>query len=177
MGRYTKGVGYMNIIELEINEIIPYKDNPRVNKDAVNVVKNSLSKFGWQQPLVLDKNKEIVVGHTRYYAAHELGMKKIPCLIAEDLSEEKIKAYRIMDNKSSEYASWNYGLLTKEMQDILDSGGLDLTFTGFSDREIENMIEDIQVDIQDEKDVARMDELNLITCPSCGHKFSEFSAK
>ena len=167
----------MNIVELQIDEIVPYKDNPRVNKDAINVVKNSLSKFGWQQPLVLDKDKEIVVGHTRYYAAHELGMKKIPCLIATDLDAEKIKAYRIMDNKSSEYASWNYGLLTKEMQDILELGGLDLTYTGFSDREIENMIDDIDVEIQADDEVARMDELNLITCPSCGHKFSEFSAK
>ena len=167
----------MNIVELEIDEIKPYKDNPRVNKDAITVVKNSLSKFGWQQPLVLDKNNEIVVGHTRYYAAIELSMKKIPCLIADDLNDEKIKAYRIMDNKSSEYASWNYGLLTKEMQDILELGGLDLTFTGFSDREIENMIDDIDVEIQADDEVARMDELNLITCPSCGHKFSEFSAK
>lgn len=167
----------MNIIELEIDEIKPYKDNPRVNKDAITVVKNSLSKFGWQQPLVLDKNNEIVVGHTRYYAAIELGMKKIPCLIADDLNDEKIKAYRIMDNKSSEYASWNYGLLTKEMQDILESGGLDLTFTGFSNNEIDNMIDDINVELEDESSVARMDELNLITCPDCGHKFSEFSAK
>ena len=167
----------MNIIELEIDEIKPYKDNPRVNKDAITVVKNSLSKFGWQQPLVLDKNNEIVVGHTRYYAAIELGMKKIPCLIADDLNDEKIKAYRIMDNKSSEYASWNYGLLTKEMQDILESGGLDLTFTGFSNNEIDNMIDDINVELEDESSVARMDELNLITCPDCGHKFSEFSTK
>tara|TARA_R110000744_G_scaffold5660_1_gene20090 strand:+ start:753 stop:1256 length:504 start_codon:yes stop_codon:yes gene_type:complete len=167
----------VNIIELEIDEIKPYKDNPRVNKDAITVVKNSLSKFGWQQPLVLDKNNEIVVGHTRYYAAIELGMKKIPCLIADDLNDEKIKAYRIMDNKSSEYASWNYGLLTKEMQDILESGGLDLTFTGFSNNEIDNMIDDINVELEDESSVARMDELNLITCPDCGHKFSEFSAK
>jgi len=167
----------VNIIELEIDEIRPYKDNPRVNKDAITVVKNSLSKFGWQQPLVLDKNNEIVVGHTRYYAAIELGMKKIPCLIADDLNDEKIKAYRIMDNKSSEYASWNYGLLTKEMQDILESGGLDLTFTGFSNNEIDNMIDDINVELEDESSVARMDELNLITCPDCGHKFSEFSAK
>ena len=167
----------MNIIELEIDEIRPYKDNPRVNKDAITVVKNSLSKFGWQQPLVLDKNNEIVVGHTRYYAAIELGMKKIPCLIADDLNDEKIKAYRIMDNKSSEYASWNYGLLTKEMQDILESGGLDLTFTGFSNNEIDNMIDDINVELEDESSVARMDELNLITCPDCGHKFSEFSTK
>ena len=117
------------------------------------------------------------MGHTRYYAAIELSMKKIPCLIADDLNEEKIKAYRIMDNKSSEYASWNYGLLTKEMQDIIELGGLDLTFTGFSNNEIDNMIDDINVELEDESSVARMDELNLITCPDCGHKFSAFSAK
>ena len=128
----------MNITDVKIDEIIPYHDNPRVNTDAINVVKKSLSEFGFQQPLVLDKDNIIIVGHTRFAAAKELGFKDVPCFIAEDLSEDKIKAYRIMDNKSAEYASWNYGLLTKEITDLLESD-YDLEYTGFTDVELEDM--------------------------------------
>ena len=97
-----------------------------------------MSEFGFQQPLVLDKDNIIIVGHTRFAAAKELGFKDVPCFIAEDLSEDKIKAYRIMDNKSAEYASWNYGLLTKEITDLLESD-YDLEYTGFTDVELEDM--------------------------------------
>lgn len=128
----------MNITDVKIDEIIPYHDNPRVNTDAINVVKKSLSEFGFQQPLVLDKDNIIIVGHTRFAAAKELGFEDVPCFIAEDLSEDKIKAYRIMDNKSAEYASWNYGLLTKEITDLLESD-YDLEYTGFTDVELEDM--------------------------------------
>ena len=135
----------MNITDVKIDDITPYHDNPRVNTDAINVVKKSLSEFGFQQPLVLDKNYVIIVGHTRFAAAKELGFTDVPCFIAKDLSEDKIKAYRIMDNKSAEYASWNYGLLTKEMTDLLDSD-FDLSFTGFTDEELADLGLDINLD-------------------------------
>jgi len=128
----------MNITDVKIDDITPYHDNPRVNTDAINVVKKSLSEFGFQQPLVLDKDNIIIVGHTRFAAAKELGFTDVPCFIADNLSEDKIKAYRIMDNKSAEYASWNYGLLTKEITDLLESD-YDLEYTGFSDAELEDM--------------------------------------
>ena len=128
----------MQITEVNINLIKPYNDNPRINKDAIDVVKKSLDEFGFQQPLVLDKNYEIVVGHTRYNASKELGLEKLPCIIADDLTEEKIKAYRIMDNKSAEYASWNWGLLTKEMNDLLKVD-FDLELTGFSNEELQDL--------------------------------------
>ena len=166
----------MKIKNIEIEKVIPYENNPRINQDAVNVVKDSLSKFGFKQPIVIDKNNEIIVGHTRYYAARELNIELVPCLIANDLSEAEIKAYRIMDNKSSEYARWNFGLLTQEMQEIEEISNLDLKYTGFSDREIENMIGNIEVNLEDEENVSRMDELNQIECPSCGHRFSEFTS-
>ena len=82
----------MDITDVKIDEIIPYHDNPRVNTDAINVVKKSLSEFGFQQPLVLDKNNIIIVGHTRFAAAKELGFTNVPCFIADDLSEDKIKS-------------------------------------------------------------------------------------
>lgn len=147
----------MNITDVKIDEIIPYHDNPRVNTDAINVVKKSLSEFGFQQPLVLDKDNVIIVGHTRFAAAKELGFTDVPCFIAEDLSEDKIKAYRIMDNKSAEYASWNYGLLTKEITDLLESD-YDLEYTGFTDVELEDMgfdmnLESFVEEPQSEEDV------------------------
>jgi ParB family chromosome partitioning protein len=102
----------VKVANLKISEVKPYKSNPRINDDAIEIVAKSLEEFGFQQPLVLDKNKEIIVGHTRLLAAKNLKMETVPCVIAENLSDEKIKAYRIMDNKSAQYASWNYGLLT-----------------------------------------------------------------
>ena len=147
----------MNITDVKIDDITPYHDNPRVNTDAINVVKKSLSEFGFQQPLVLDKDNIIIVGHTRFAAAKELGFTDVPCFIADNLSDEKIKAYRIMDNKSAEYASWNYGLLTKEITDLLESD-YDLEFTGFTDVELEDMgfdmnLESFVEEPQSEEDV------------------------
>tara|TARA_R110000823_G_C15880417_1_gene495013 strand:- start:75 stop:1283 length:1209 start_codon:yes stop_codon:yes gene_type:complete len=145
----------MKITDVKIEDIIPYHDNPRVNEDAINVVKKSLEEFGFQQPLVLDKDNTIIVGHTRYAAATELGYKEIPCFIADNLNDEKIKAYRIMDNKSAEYASWNYGLLTKEMTDLLESN-YDLEFTGFTDKEIQDL--GLDFDLEEYADDALVDE-------------------
>lgn len=128
----------MDIQILPIEQVKPYVKNPRVNAEAVVAVKRSLEEYGFQQPLVLDKNMEIVVGHTRFKAAKEIGLKKVPCVVADNLSEDQVKAYRIMDNKSAEYAQWNYGLLTEEMQDLLKSD-FDLTLTGFEIDELNDL--------------------------------------
>lgn len=136
----------MNIQNIPVDKIIPYKQNPRKNDDAVNIVKKSLKEFGFQQPLVLDANYEIVVGHTRYNAALKLGMNEIPCILAEHLSDEQIKAYRIMDNKSAEYSKWNTDLLTKEIIELLESD-YDISLTGFTQNELKDM--DINVDLDD----------------------------
>ena len=152
----------MNITDVKIDDITPYHDNPRVNTDAINVVKKSLSEFGFQQPLVLDKDNIIIVGHTRFAAAKELGFKDVPCFIAEDLSEDKIKAYRIMDNKSAEYASWNYGLLTKEITDLLESD-YDLEYTGFTDVELEDMGFDMNLESFVEEPQAEEDVIPEMT--------------
>ena len=108
----------MKIIDVAIKEIRPYKNNPRDNTEAVEYVKNSIEAFGFKQPLVLDKNKIIVCGHTRYAAAQELGLKKVPCLIADDLTDDEIKAYRLADNKVAEMAEWDPDLLDLELDDL-----------------------------------------------------------
>ena len=119
----------MKIQEIEIDEIKAYAKNPRKNEPAVDAVAKSLQEFGWKQPLVVDPTTmEIVVGHTRWKAAKKLGMTTVPCLMADDLTEEQIKAYRLADNKTNELAEWDFDLLDEELADILD---IDMTDFGF----------------------------------------------
>lgn len=109
----------MNIINIPIAEIKPYKKNPRKNDHAVDAVAASIKEFGFLVPMVIDKNNEIVCGHTRYKAAKSLGMKEVPCVIAEELTEDQIKAFRLADNKVGEIAEWDMDLLPLELADIV----------------------------------------------------------
>ena len=108
----------MNIIEMEIKDLIPYDKNPRKNDAAVPKVMQSIKEFGFKVPIVVDKNNVIVTGHTRFKAAMKLGMTKVPVLIADDLSEEQIKAFRLADNKTAELAEWDLDKLNEELMFI-----------------------------------------------------------
>lgn len=108
----------MKTIELALSEIVPYENNPRFNDNAVEAVAESIREFGFQQPLVLDKDKVVIVGHTRLKAAKSLGLKTVPCIIADDLTEEQVKAYRLADNKVGELAIWDFELLDMELNEI-----------------------------------------------------------
>lgn len=110
----------MEIVNKKLSEIKPYEKNPRKNDDAVKYVANSIREFGFKVPVVIDKDGVIVCGHTRYKAAKQLGLKEVPCVMADDLSPEQIKAYRIADNKVSEFAEWDSDLLSLELDDITD---------------------------------------------------------
>lgn len=108
----------MNILTLSLGEIHPYGKNPRKNDKAVDAVAESIRQYGFLVPLVISKEYEIIAGHTRYKAARKLGLAKIPCVIADDLSEEQIKAFRLVDNKVGELAEWDIDLLPLELADI-----------------------------------------------------------
>lgn len=125
----------MNIVLKKIEDLKPYENNPRFNDDAVEYVANSIKEFGFKVPIVIDKNNTIVTGHTRYKASMELGLKEVPCIVADDLTEEQVKAYRLADNKVSEKSSWNYDLLDEELEDILniDMSSFDFDLTNISD--------------------------------------------
>lgn len=110
----------MEIIYKNIDELIPYKNNPRLNDEAVEYVKNSIKEFGFKVPIVIDKDNVIIAGHTRIKASKELGIKDIPCIIADDLTEEQVKAFRLVDNKVSEKSMWDYTKLDEELDSILD---------------------------------------------------------
>lgn len=110
----------MKIVYRKTAELQPYENNPRRNKASVEYVANSIKNFGFKTPIVIDKNNVIVAGHTRYLAAEELGLKEIPCIIAEDLTEDEIRAFRLVDNKTAEYALWDFDLLDKELTELAD---------------------------------------------------------
>ena len=139
----------MEIINKKIEDLKPYENNPRFNDDAVQYVANSIKEFGFKVPMVIDKNNVIVTGHTRYKAALELGLKEVPCVIADDLTDEQIKAFRIADNKTNDMASWNDDLLGLEMKDLL--GEYDMTDYGFGDFEISMLTEDMEPEDYDDE--------------------------
>ena len=118
----------MEIIEKNINEVHPYGRNPRKNDGAVDYVANSIREFGFKVPMVIKADGEIVCGHTRYKAAQKLGLKTVPCVIADDLTEEQIQAFRLADNKVGEVAEWDADLLMNELQEITE---LDMTQFAF----------------------------------------------
>lgn len=134
----------MNKLEItykNIDEIIPYENNPRKNDEAVQYVANSIKEFGFKVPIIIDKDGVIVAGHTRYKAANELGLKEVPVILADDLTEDQIKAFRIADNKVGEKAGWDLDKLKLELDDInLD---IDMTEFGFGDFEISMLTEDM----------------------------------
>lgn len=108
----------MQIIERKVEELVPYENNPRNNKDAVEYVANSIKEFGFKVPIIIDKDNVIVAGHTRLLAAKRLGLENVPCIIADDLTEEQIKAFRLADNKVSEYATWDIEKLELELEEL-----------------------------------------------------------
>ena len=117
----------MEVKEWPIEEVKPYKNNPRNNDGAVEATANSIREFGWQQPIVVDKDGVIIVGHTRLKAAKKLKLKQVPVTVAENLTDDQVKAYRLADNKTGELAVWDK-TLQAELDDIYD---IDMTIFGF----------------------------------------------
>lgn len=118
----------MDIKMVPIAAIVPYENNPRKNSEAVKYVVNSIREFGFKIPMVLDANNVIVCGHTRFLAAKKLGMSEVPCTYADDLTEEQIKAFRLADNKTAEFAEWDIDKLTIELQELPDINMADFGF-------------------------------------------------
>ena len=116
------------IEDMPISKITPYENNPRKNDDAVKYVANSIREFGFRSPIIVDRNNIIIAGHTRYKAAQELKLRTVPVIVADDLSEEQVKALRLADNKTGELAEWDFELLELEMGDILNLNMEDFGF-------------------------------------------------
>ena len=137
----------MNIVLKTIADIKPYENNPRKNDDAVKYVAESIRAFGFKVPIVIDKNGIIVAGHTRYKAAKKLNLKEVPCIVADDLTEEQVKAFRLADNKVAEKAEWDFELLESELDDLFE---FDMTVFGFDEEEEDKPVEVVEDDFEAE---------------------------
>ena len=135
----------MNIIEMNINDLIPYENNPRDNSKAISYVANSIREFGFKVPIVVDKENVIVAGHTRLKAAEMLCLETVPVIVADDLTDEQINAFRLADNKSSEFAEWDMSKLEQELE-MLE---MDMSEFGFLEEE------EIPLDRYDEEDTEK----------------------
>ena len=149
----------MEIIYKKIDEIIPYENNPRKNDDAVDYVAKSIKEFGFKVPIIIDKDNVIVTGHTRLKAAKKLELKEVPTIMADDLTQEQIKAFRLADNKVSEQASWDYDLLDLELDDILELNMEDFGFLKHEDVNLDEFFE--------ENNEVKEEKKNTIVCPYC----------
>jgi uncharacterized protein YbaR (Trm112 family) len=157
------GGNEMELILKNIEELIPYENNPRNNDGAVKYVAESIKQFGFKVPMVIDRNNVIVCGHTRYKAAMELGIEEIPCIIADDLTEEQIKAFRLADNKVAEFSKWDIEMLNSELEELeLDMG--DFGFIDLADLDVDSFFEDAEPKEKPEED-------KEIICPHCGLSF------
>lgn len=132
----------MKLESIDINELVPYENNPRKNDEAVANVKNSIKEFGFVVPIIIDKDNVVVAGHTRLKALKELGYKKVDCVRVADLTDEQVKALRLADNKVAEKAEWDVGLLDIELGNILD---FDMSQFGF---DIDKLNEDYGTDFE-----------------------------
>jgi ParB family chromosome partitioning protein len=156
----------MNIIEKRVKDLKPYEKNPRLNDDAVKYVAESIKEFGFKVPIVIDKDNNIVCGHTRWKACKKLKIDTVPCVVADDLTEEQIRAYRLADNKVGEKAEWDLALLDTELAEIET---IDMTLLGFD--EPEQTEQKINVGGELNTDSFSDDKFEC-TCPKCGFKFN-----
>lgn len=152
----------MLVLEKKINELKEYKNNPRKNDKAVEYLKSSIRDFGFKVPIVIDRDDVIVCGHTRLKAAKALKMKTVPCIVADDLTDEQIRAFRLADNQVTALSTWDNEMLDAELEAL----GIDMSTYGFTlGKVLENSSEEI--------DVADFDDEEFeYECPCCGFHFN-----
>ena len=156
----------MEIVNKKLDELREYENNPRNNDNAVAAVAASIKEFGFKVPIVIDAAGVIIAGHTRAKAAAQLGMKTVPCIIAEDLTDEQIRAFRLADNKTGELAGWDFEKLEAELAQLSE---MDMAAFGFV------LSEDVDIDEfftdAEEDDEPKEKEPQRIKCPHCGEWF------
>lgn len=159
----------MKIEEKRLEEIRPYKNNPRLNEAAVDAVAASIKEFGFRVPVLLDKGGTIIAGHTRYKAAKLLGLERIPCIVIDGLTDEDVRQLRIVDNKTQELAKWDFALLADELEEIR---GINMDAFGFAafDEEAEPKKVTSSLDEGEEVDLDEFDDEHFAhVCPECGY--------
>lgn len=157
----------LKIVYKRLDELKPYENNPRINDNAVDSVMQSISAVGFRVPLTITDDGVIVTGHTRYKAAEKLELDKIPCIIADDLTDEQVRIFRIIDNKTSELSEWDFEKLKQEFYE------LDFDFEAFG---FDNLFEEIKEELKNTSQELSVDDYSddefECTCPRCGFKFN-----
>lgn len=165
----------MQIDYLPTADIYPYAGNPRqIGSDAVDVVAASIKEFGWRQPIAVDEDMIILVGHTRLLAAKSLGMETVPVHVATGLTNAQKKAYRIADNKTGEFSQWDNDLLAVELED-LRMADFDLGVLAFDDGEIDKILGGME-DATPQTSTKEIDPDSYqmgCRCPKCGFEFDD----
>ena len=146
----------MKVVYMAVSELVPYENNPRNNEKAVEAVANSIREFGFKNPIIVDRQKVIVSGHTRRLAALKLGLDLVPVVYADDLTDDQIKAFRLADNRVAEMAAWDEDLLKAEMAKAVD---FEFGDYGFDQKELDEIVK---------KDV----NIKTHKCPRCGMEWT-----
>lgn len=154
----------MKIHEIPIEKLKEYENNARINDKAVDLVAQSIEKYGFKVPVVVDKDNVIICGHARVKAAARIGMEKVPAVIADDLTEEQVKAFRLADNKTAELSEWDFARLEEELNE-LDEEWLFSLFNQNRYTDVE--VYDGEISLEDFED-----EEFEYECPECGFKFN-----
>lgn len=163
----------MQVTNWPIDKVTPYENNPRKNDDAVEYVANSIKEFGFRSPIIVDRNGVIICGHTRLKAAMSLGLTEVPVHVADNLTDEQVRAYRLADNKTGELSTWDWERLNLELEDIdwLDLNmeefgfGINSYFDDNPTKESENTSKELDLDdFSDDKFECE--------CPRCGFRFN-----
>ena len=152
----------MNIVKIKTEDLIPYVNNPRNNENAVDKVASSIAEFGFKNPIFVDKNNVVVNGHTRLLASKKLGLKEVPVIVIDDLTDTQIKAFRITDNKTSEYATWDKELLRVEL-DMLEEMNFNLEDVNIDYSDFSGMDIDLDdIELPEELELERTEQGNTI---------------
>lgn len=144
----------MEIVMRNTEDLQAYEYNPRNNDNAVDVVAESIKEFGFKVPIIIDREGTIIAGHTRLRAAKQLEIREVPCIVADDLTPEQIKAFRLADNKTAEFSEWDFDLLEKELAE-LTAFDVDMSAFGFDESLFENFDVNNALDIDDEFDAEK----------------------
>lgn len=157
----------MQIIDKKLDELREYENNPRNNENAVAAVAASIKEFGFKVPIVIDAAGVIIAGHTRAKAAAELGLATVPCIVADDLTDEQIRAFRLADNKTGELAGWDFEKLEAELAQLSEMDMSEFGFITSDDVDIDEFFTGAEDDGDDEKEK----EPQRVQCPHCGEWF------
>ena len=145
-----------DVVMLKLDDIHPYENNPRINDDTASRLVDIIKEYGFKVPLVVDKNHVIISGHARYKAAKMMGLNEVPCMIADDLTEEQAREFRLVDNKAAEKAQWDFDELHHELEDLPD-----MEQYGF-------FVEDIARTHEKAEKKKSEEKVSVVCCPRCG---------